>query len=328
MSELLSVIVPVYQVEDCLRECVDSLLCQTCRPMEVILVDDGSTDNSPAICDDYAARDSRIRVLHQTNQGLSAARNAGMEAARGEWIGFVDSDDLVSPRFFEVALQVAAANPDIDVVEMPLMSRFNTPNAKRYVPGDEVIKGSSDDIFSAWLSHEGYVRAYAQTKIYRRSAIAAVRFPVGKTFEDLHFILPVLKACRGYACTSHPDATYFYRYRQQSITVQARFRDIESQLEAMLLLAHEAIASPSVAAKDRQLYALRVANRMIDAQRAGRLEGWSLRPDFQRELSEAIDLMRPTFTQLLMLPIPSHDKLKNLTLSLFGICRHLSFYAR
>lgn len=94
----ISIIVPVYKTEAYLEKCVDSILAQTFRDFELLLIDDGSPDNCPALCEEAAARDPRIRVIHQKNAGLSAARNTGVEAARGEWIGFVDSDDRASPR--------------------------------------------------------------------------------------------------------------------------------------------------------------------------------------------------------------------------------------
>ena len=93
----LSIIVPVYKVEEYLGECIDSLLSQTIDDYEIILVDDGSPDNCPQICDEYALRDRRVRVIHKANGGLSDARNAGLDVARGEWIGFVDSDDVAEP---------------------------------------------------------------------------------------------------------------------------------------------------------------------------------------------------------------------------------------
>lgn len=101
---LISVIVPVYKVEPYLRKCVDSILAQTYTNLEVILIDDGSPDNCPAICDEYAVKDSRIKVIHQQNAGVSAARNAGLDAATGEYIGFVDSDDWIEPDMYEVML--------------------------------------------------------------------------------------------------------------------------------------------------------------------------------------------------------------------------------
>lgn len=99
-SPLISVIVPVYNAENTLRQCVDSILGQEYRDFELLLIDDGSKDNSPAICDEYAAKDSRVIVFHKENAGVSAARNKGLEKARGEWITFIDSDDYISEDYF------------------------------------------------------------------------------------------------------------------------------------------------------------------------------------------------------------------------------------
>ena len=98
---LLSIIVPVYNVENYLQKCIDSILAQTLTDFELILVDDGSPDGCPALCDAAAAKDARVRVIHQKNGGLSAARNAGLDVARGAWIGFVDSDDYIAPEMYE-----------------------------------------------------------------------------------------------------------------------------------------------------------------------------------------------------------------------------------
>ena len=105
---LISVIVPVYNVEKYLPKCLDSLLAQTWQELEIIVVDDGSPDNSWDIMQEYARRDSRVRPIRQKNGGLSAARNAGVEAARGEWIGFLDSDDYVAPEMYERLYRAAA----------------------------------------------------------------------------------------------------------------------------------------------------------------------------------------------------------------------------
>lgn len=111
---LLSIIVPVYDVERYLPKCIDSILAQTFTDFELILVEDGSPDNCPALCDAAAAKDARIRVIHQKNGGLSAARNAGLDAARGEWIGFVDSDDYIAPEMYE-ALYKAVQSTGADL---------------------------------------------------------------------------------------------------------------------------------------------------------------------------------------------------------------------
>ena len=102
MYDLISVIIPIYRVELYLKECIDSVLNQTYKNMEIILVDDGSDDNCPNICDAYKKKDSRIQVIHKKNGGLSDARNAGIEIAKGEYICFIDSDDVIHPSFLQI----------------------------------------------------------------------------------------------------------------------------------------------------------------------------------------------------------------------------------
>ena len=111
----LSIVVPVYKVEKYLPKCIDSILAQTFRDFELILIDDGSPDNCGAICDDYAARDSRIKVIHQENAGVSAARNAGLDIATGTYLGFVDSDDWIEPEMYETMI-ATAKEKQVDVV--------------------------------------------------------------------------------------------------------------------------------------------------------------------------------------------------------------------
>lgn len=119
MSPEISIIVPVYKAEKFLNRCVDSILAQTFTDFECILIDDGSPDSSPAICDEYAKKDSRVKVIHQKNGGVSAARNAGLDAALGEWIGFVDSDDWIEKDTYELALK-ATVEQNADIVQWQL----------------------------------------------------------------------------------------------------------------------------------------------------------------------------------------------------------------
>ena len=132
-NELVSVIVPVYKVEPYLDRCVASILAQTYPNLEVILVDDGSPDNCPAFCDAWAQRDARIRVIHKKNGGQSTARNAGLDAARGEWIAFVDSDDTITPDYCaklyaavqQTGAQIAACNyRQVDESGQPLKEQY------------------------------------------------------------------------------------------------------------------------------------------------------------------------------------------------------------
>ena len=147
---LLSIIVPVYKVENYLQKCIDSILAQTFTDFELILVEDGSPDGCPALCDAAAAKDARIRVLHQKNGGLSAARNAGLDVARGEWIGFVDSDDYIAPEMYETlykAVQSTGADlalcdyAEVDEAGRPAMSAdARSGLKKRIFAGQELLK--------------------------------------------------------------------------------------------------------------------------------------------------------------------------------------------
>ena len=129
----ISIIVPVYKTEAYLEKCVDSILAQTFRDFELLLIDDGSPDNCPALCEEAAARDPRIRVIHQKNAGLSAARNTGVEAARGEWIGFVDSDDSIAPEMYETLLTYARRDgAQIAVCDYLLVTEAGEPLPSSY----------------------------------------------------------------------------------------------------------------------------------------------------------------------------------------------------
>ena len=183
---LLSIIVPVYDVERYLPKCIDSILAQTFTDFELILVEDGSPDNCPALCDAAAARDARIRVIHQKNGGLSAARNAGLDAARGEWIGFVDSDDYIAPEMYEAlykAVQSTGADLALcDYAEVnetgALCPPMHISLAEQVFTGRELLKNATDTMIQpAW------------NKLYRRAIFAQLRYPEGKLNEDL-FLIP------------------------------------------------------------------------------------------------------------------------------------------
>lgn len=146
----LSIIVPIYKVEKYLKECIQSILQQTFTDFELILVDDGSPDACPQMCDAIAEQDSRVRVIHQKNGGLSAARNTGIEAARGNWLGFVDSDDFVAPDFYEKLYHAAvSAGADCSICSVQLThedgSRMDTPPQWKVYGGGVYRRGCSED---------------------------------------------------------------------------------------------------------------------------------------------------------------------------------------
>ena len=209
---LLSIIVPVYDVERYLPKCMDSILAQTFTDFELILVDDGSPDNCPALCDAAAAKDARIRVIHQKNGGLSAARNAGLDAARGAWIGFVDSDDYIAPEMYEAlyhAVQSTGADlalcdyAEVDETGAPCQSMHIRLEKKDFT-GRDLLKNATDStIQPAW------------NKLYRRDVFAQLRYPEGKLNEDL-FLIPEI-CLNTQKAVVVPRALYYYVQRGGSI---------------------------------------------------------------------------------------------------------------
>lgn len=174
---MISVIVPVYNVEPYLRQCIDSILAQTYRDFELILVDDGSPDNCGAICDEYARRDSRIRVIHQENGGLSAARNAGIDIATGEYISFVDSDDWVHPEY--LAYLYRAVQERGVLLSACSFARTRTKIDEMSIPfACTVCDGLS------WFKENHMAGVVAWGKLCHRSLFESIQYPVGKIHED------------------------------------------------------------------------------------------------------------------------------------------------
>ena len=212
----LSIIVPIYKVEKYLDECIQSILHQTFTDFELILVDDGSPDACPQMCDAAAEQDSRVRVIHQKNGGLSAARNTGIEAARGNWLGFVDSDDFVAPDMYEKLYHAAVnAGADCAVCSVQLIhedgSRMDTlPQWKVYgggYTGEDILKTIT------WQNNAPYLVAW--NKLYRREVFRTLRYPVGRINEDVFVFAELFDTIKMVACVEQP--LYFYRQRKDSI---------------------------------------------------------------------------------------------------------------
>ena len=188
---MISIIVPVYNTEKYLHNCIDSLLAQTYTDIEILLVNDGSTDGSGAICDACAARDARIRVMHQQNAGVSSARNAALAVASGEYIAFVDSDDWVSPEYIE-AMQSAMTEADADLVCCDMFmvrNRFDTvrdnTDCRDIIQGREVYRS---------LLCDGQVGGYLCNKLFKRDMITATFDSNLHVSEDFVFCAEYAKA--------------------------------------------------------------------------------------------------------------------------------------
>lgn len=181
-TELISVIVPVYNVERYLRRCVDSILHQTYRNLEVLLVDDGSTDASGAICDEYAAQEERVTAVHQKNGGLSAARNAGLERAQGTYLCFVDSDDFLNSRMLETLCRdLQEQDADVAVVGFRMFEREEELAPAELAVPVQCMTGR-EAIRSTLVSDE--LGDFAWNKLYKRELFRDVRYPLGRMMED------------------------------------------------------------------------------------------------------------------------------------------------
>ena len=208
----ISIIIPIYNVELYLQRCVDSLLKQTYRDFELILVDDGSPDRCGVICDEYAAADPRISVIHKQNGGLSDARNAGLAIARGEYIAFVDSDDWVAPDYLE-RLFTALTETSADICACAVLKTDGTAA----VPAEKAGVPEAFETAQALklLVCDSVFHQYVWNKLYRRSVISDILFPKGKTNEDEFWTYRVFGNARKVARI--PDVLYFYFQRPGSI---------------------------------------------------------------------------------------------------------------
>jgi glycosyltransferase involved in cell wall biosynthesis len=183
---MITVIIPVYNVEKYLERCIRSVINQTYRNLEIILIDDGSNDSSGIICDEFARCDNRIKVIHQKNQGLSCARNTGIQNANGDWIAFLDSDDWINEKMYEVLYSVALEN-QAEIVSCDSVDRFDFQDEVISLKDNyQVTQYDNIDILKE-LIHKRNVRFEVWNKIYKRSIISDVRFIPGQVSEDVHF---------------------------------------------------------------------------------------------------------------------------------------------
>jgi len=221
-NPLISVIVPVYNVEKLLPKCVDSILAQTYGNLEIILVDDGTPDRGGIICDEYAAKDPRIKVIHKENGGLSSARNAGLDIARGAYIGFVDSDDWIEPEMYETMLALARKH----AVKLVCAGRYDVSERtgkkkKGLCPErEEVVSGQ--ELAGRIFLWQGLDSA-AWDKLYHRSLWQTRRYPHGRVNEDIPVTyLIALEAGQVALC---PKSFYNYFHRAGSITTAKKVTD-------------------------------------------------------------------------------------------------------
>lgn len=213
-NPLISVIVPVYKVEQYLDQCIESLLNQTYSNLEILLIDDGSPDGCPAMCDGHAARDSRIKVIHKQNGGLADTRNTGIDAATGDMIAFLDSDDWLAPETYEEQVRAFQQDPELDIVCCAAGRILDGKEVEQefvYYPTGTVKPGR--EIAKRMLLDE--IGSQAVKGLYKRYCWDGVRFPLGRLYEDIPTTYKAFVKARKIAFIAEP----FYKYRMNDESI-------------------------------------------------------------------------------------------------------------
>lgn len=213
MEEKVSIIIPVYNVEDYIVECIESCLAQTYSNYEIIIVDDGSSDGSGELCDEISKKDERVFVLHQENQGLSVARNNGLDIAKGDYIAFLDGDDFIAPNMLENSLS-AIRNSNIDIVFFEFYNGIESRKDTNIKKNDNNTIINSEECIQLLLQHK--LGDVVWNGLYKRSVICDIKFPEGKIAEDVFWKYKAIINAKKIVLI--PDYLYYYRIRNGSIT--------------------------------------------------------------------------------------------------------------
>ncbi len=309
IQPIISVIIPVYNVKDYLADCVDSILRQTVRELEIILVDDGSTDGSAELCDAYEKSDERIFVLHQKNAGLGPARNAGLQIAKASWIAFVDSDDYVQNDMYEQLLHAAceqkAAMAVCGYFEVhgTRLERFPRKNIPECLTAKEAIEQSLT---------EGSFGCFAWNKLYKAELWSNIRFPEPNcAYEDMAIMYRVFEKAARISYLNKP--LYYYRQRKGSITHNVSFNRqrfvIFDHYRVLLEHAHahhyeeDELIQSSVLLQTLRFYALLDGNRKQFAEDRAMLRE-KARSLKQFLSSDMIPLPKKVLLQMMLWGVP------------------------
>lgn len=232
----ISVIIPVYKAEKHLDACLSSVVSQTFEDIEVLLVDDGSPDRCPELCDRWAERDSRIRVLHRPNGGAAAARNAGIDAATGRFLAFVDADDRLKPDALQRAYEAQQANhADLVIFNLQYVDEKGIPLAKPDFSGmpDEIL--DEDGVWNRYFSTGERCIYYVVVwnKLYKAALFQTLRFPEGKRYEDQFYMPGLYGQCRVIACLSYAGYEYV-QWEQSTMARQGSGRNYLERSEYLI----------------------------------------------------------------------------------------------
>ncbi len=309
MKDLISVIIPVYKVEQYLASCMETVLHQSYENLEIILVDDGSPDSCGKMCDEYAAADSRVVVIHKSNGGLSDARNAGLDIAKGKYIVFIDSDDSVSKDYVEYMYQMLVHHPEASI---------SICGVQRIQQGESILPSTEsgqavltpERAFENLL-YDGGIDVCSYAKMYTKELFDDIRFPVGKVYEDSATTYKLFEKCE--FLVFGDKKCYYYFTRPGSISKQGQFnpREYDYIEHTAQMLAHIQEHYPDIQGALDRYY---VYSRF----RILRMLVYTLPRDreFEKKLLQEIRVKRKrVFWDT---NVPKRDKIAILT-SLFGV---------
>lgn len=260
----LSIIIPIYNTVSVVGRCVSSVASQPCSDYEIILVDDGSTDQSGTIADGMACRDKRIRAYHKANGGLSDARNYGIEQATGDYIAFVDSDDELAPDTLPKLMSIITKHPEYDILEYSVVERFGSDREHSFKPKDTVFNDCLE-----WLSMYGFEHCWAWNKIFKRELFDDVKFRVGRLYEDALLIGDILHKKPVIAMTS--EGTYLYHWNENGIVAK-------SNLMTLLEIQVDIVREMNIDTRQKKwhrLYFDMLANQLHAYRQSGNIILWS-----------------------------------------------------
>ena len=313
----LSIIVPVYKVRDYLSRCLESILEQMVSDYELILVDDGCPEGCGAICDTYAQNYPQVRVIHKSNGGLSSARNAGLELAKGEYVTFVDSDDTVMPNTYAENMRILLADPEIEILEYPVYEYYDGPRSKFRTFSPRKVSGST--VFQDWVRHKGYEHAYAWNKIYKRHLFHTLKYPEGENFEDIFLTPKLYERCK---CAYYSNiGGYYYFDHAGSISNTPSLEAISLLLRNRVTLYQMVKERPGMRAESHYIL-IQIIDSLTDIRKfKGQGEAT------YRQTLKTLGSARLPLATLLTMKLPLKLKLKFLIAATVGINAHCRMLA-
>lgn len=256
MQQLVSVIIPVYNTAAYLPACIESVVHQTYSDLEIILIDDGSTDNSLEICMAYAQNDERITVIDKPNGGQASARNLGLDKCTGSYIAFIDSDDTIALDTLEKNVPFLEADTDLDFVQFPIFMKYGSEAQYLRSFSPKVIAGQTN-LFKAWIEKDE-ISWIVCNKIFRKAIFDNVRFPEGMVYEDNYVVADTLDKSNKAMISNH--GLYYYFDRAQSTTTSTHSEKKELNTQKVSLRIYESLLQHPELSTARSIMLNRIIN--------------------------------------------------------------------